>query len=61
METPTATATRSPIGPLLAALLALGVARGALKAFGLVVLAAVVLATVGALAVGILVLRIAVG
>lgn len=59
METSTATATRSPFATLLAALLALGIARGALKAFGLLALAVVVLVTVAALAVGILVLRVA--
>lgn len=46
---------------LLAGLLALGLARTVVRAGGLVVLTGVVLATVGALTFGVLLLRLALG
>ncbi len=50
-----------PLRPLLAALLAVLLVRGAWRAAGLVVLTGVVALTVGALTVGVLVLRAALG
>ena len=46
---------------LLAGVLALGLVRAAVRAVGLVVLTGVVLATVAALTVGVLLLRLALG
>lgn len=55
------TAERSPLTGAVLALVAVVLARGALKAGGLVVLTGVVLATVGALVLGILALRLVLG
>ncbi len=51
-------AERSPWPPLVASLLALGVVRAAARIYGLVALLVVVIACVGALAIGIVVLRL---
>ena len=53
-------AERSPWPPLLAALLTLGVVRAVARIYGLVALLVVVIACVGAFAIGIVVLRLAV-
>lgn len=55
------TRTERAVPPLLASLAVLLAVRGAFRAGGLLVLTAVVAATVGALTVGIVVLRIALG
>ncbi|RIX28260.1 hypothetical protein [Amnibacterium setariae] len=58
MSTDTEATTRSPLVVLLTGLLALGVARAAGRLIGLVALLGVVVATVAALAIGIVVLRL---
>lgn len=51
-------AERSPWPPLIASLLALGVVRAVARVYGLVALLVVVIACVGAFAIGIVVLRL---
>jgi hypothetical protein len=58
VSTDTEATTRSPLVVLLTGLLALGVARAAGRLIGLVALLGVVVATVAALAIGIVVLRL---
>ena len=56
-----AEAQRSPLAAAVAALVALGALRALLKAGGLLVLTGVVLATVLALTLGVVALRLALG
>jgi hypothetical protein len=59
MDARTEVTDRSPLVPLVAALLTLGVVRTAGRLFGLVALLVIVIACVGAFAIGIVVLRLA--
>jgi len=60
MDAQTQVADRSPLVPVLTTLLTLGLLRAAARISGLAALLVVVIACVGAFAIGIVVLRIAV-
>lgn len=60
MSTRTEAVDRSPLVVLLAALLAVGLAKAGARVVGLLALLGVVAACVGALTIGVLVLRLAV-
>ena len=59
MDTEIEVAERSPLSPVLALLLSIGLVRAAGRVFGLVALLVIVIACVGAFAIGIVVLRLA--
>ena len=60
MDADTEVAERSPLAPVLALLLSIGLVRAAARIYGLVALLIIVIACVGAFAIGIVVLRLAV-